>query len=487
MGGLYQIFSCLSKVGPVWDTAGCERAALDGGSRFAAIVGGAGGDAARLGTPLRAARPERTPGGFRLYSRADERRIRSMQAHMAAASRRRGRRLAVAESAASVVPPAAPRRSSTPLVAAAEAFDATRFDALLDAAFALGQLTAIRDVVLPVLVEVGDALGAREITVGHEHFASHLIERRLLSLAQGWEAGRGRCAARLSVGRAPHARLVCFGLVLADRGWRIAYLGADTPSIRCRRERVDGGRRRRPLRPATPSLLAGADEIAELARAVARSSPGDGASARACIAPGGLLRRGRPRGHGAAARRAPGASVGGRLAVAGIARRATSLQARPLVLSTGSRMARPRRRRRFAQAAAPPCAARPSRARPRRPSAAAGAARGRSPAPPRGTRPCAARRAARRRHALPGAPSRRAGASCAASGVELMDLDVLQREDRLAACVPTDGSGVTSTSTRLPDTTRSGEREGDDLGNALSVADRRSRRRECDRRRRQPM
>ena len=45
----------------------------------------------------------------------------------------------------------------------------------LDAAFSFGQLTAIRDVVLPALVEIGERWERAHLAVGHEHFASHLI------------------------------------------------------------------------------------------------------------------------------------------------------------------------------------------------------------------------------------------------------------------------------------------------------------------------
>ena len=175
--------------------------------------------------------PERTSGGFRLYSRADERRIRSMQAHMARGiAPAEAAALALSESPVEVVPPAQPAVLVEALVLAAEAFDATRFDALLDAAFTFGQLTAIRDVVLPTLVEIGSRWASADITVGHEHFASHLIERRLLALAKGWEAGRGPLALLACPSGERHTLgLVCFGLLLGDRGWRIAYLGADTP------------------------------------------------------------------------------------------------------------------------------------------------------------------------------------------------------------------------------------------------------------------
>ena len=123
------------------------------------------------------------------------------------------------------------RRCSTALVAAAEAFDATRFDALLDAALTRGTVAGIRDVVLPILREIGRRWERNELTVGQEHFASHLVERRLLT--HGARAGMP-ATAPLALLACPSGErhtlgLVCFGLVLADRGWRIAYLGADTP------------------------------------------------------------------------------------------------------------------------------------------------------------------------------------------------------------------------------------------------------------------
>jgi len=175
--------------------------------------------------------PDRSSGGYRLYSSADQRRVRSMQAHMArglAAAQAAG--LAVAESTAEIVAPSEPGALIAALIGAAEDYDATRFDALLDAAFTAGLLAGIRDVVLPLLVEIGERWATGALTVGHEHFASHLLERRLLALAQGWEAGRGPRALLACPPRERHTLgLVCFGLVLADQGWRIAYLGADTP------------------------------------------------------------------------------------------------------------------------------------------------------------------------------------------------------------------------------------------------------------------
>ncbi len=175
--------------------------------------------------------PQRSSGGFRLYSTADERRIHAMQRHMAEGiAPAQAAALALAESAAREIPSTRPGELVAALMTAARAFDATDFDKQLDIAFSFGHLAAIRDVVLPTLVEIGDRWERAELAVGHEHFASHLIERRLLSLAQGWEAGRGPLALLACPAGERHTLgLVCFGLLLADQGWRISYLGADTP------------------------------------------------------------------------------------------------------------------------------------------------------------------------------------------------------------------------------------------------------------------
>ncbi len=174
-------------------------------------------------------RPERTSGGFRLYTPADERRIAAMRTHLE-------RGLAAAQAARLALReidddrPSQPQALVDAMVGAAQAFDAPRLEALLDAAFALGRAAAIRDVVLPVLREVGRRWERDVLTVGQEHYASHVIERRLLTLAAGWNAGTGPLAVLACPPGERHAlALLCFGLALADLGWRICYLGEDTP------------------------------------------------------------------------------------------------------------------------------------------------------------------------------------------------------------------------------------------------------------------
>lgn len=175
--------------------------------------------------------PTRTEGGYRLYSTDDERRVLAMTAHMS-------RGVAAAEAAqaalADVEPagdlPSDPGELVEALLGAVAAYDASAVDRLLAGAFALSRTAAIGEVLMPFLHEVGERWAAGALTIAHEHFASHLVERRLLQQAVDWESGKGPLALLACPSGERHAlALLSFGVALADHGWRIAYLGADTP------------------------------------------------------------------------------------------------------------------------------------------------------------------------------------------------------------------------------------------------------------------
>jgi methanogenic corrinoid protein MtbC1 len=88
----------------------------------------------------------------------------------------------------------------------------------------------LSEVIVPFLHDVGDRWERGELSVAQEHFASNLIRGRLLALARGWGAGIGR---RALLACPPEERhdlgLIAFGLALRARGWRIDFLGSDTP------------------------------------------------------------------------------------------------------------------------------------------------------------------------------------------------------------------------------------------------------------------
>ena len=85
-------------------------------------------------------------------------------------------------------------------------------------------------VLVPYLRELGERWARGDATVAQEHFASNLLRGRLLGLARSWDLGAGpRAVLACAEGELHDLPLVCFGLALRARGWRISYLGSDTP------------------------------------------------------------------------------------------------------------------------------------------------------------------------------------------------------------------------------------------------------------------
>ena len=180
--------------------------------------------------------PARTEGGRRLYSEEDEHRVRAIQAHLESGlSAAEAARLALASDT-----PATPATGSGDALhrereALRQALDTLNADAahgVLDrvlGAFTLD--TVLAGIVLPYLRDLGERWERGEASVGQEHFASNLIRGRLLALARGWERGDGPSAlVACASGEQHDLPLIMFGLALRNRGWRIVFLGADTPA-----------------------------------------------------------------------------------------------------------------------------------------------------------------------------------------------------------------------------------------------------------------
>jgi DNA-binding transcriptional MerR regulator len=178
--------------------------------------------------------PSRSAGGFRLYSEEDEARVRRMRAHQERGlSAAQAARLALegGETMEEVGPAADLGDAATELRLALEHFDEVEAQALFDRLVASLTLDSVlADVVLPVLREIGDRWERGEISVAQEHFAANMIRGRLLGLARGWGQGRGpRALLACAPGELHDLGLISFGLALRARGWRITFLGPDTP------------------------------------------------------------------------------------------------------------------------------------------------------------------------------------------------------------------------------------------------------------------
>ena len=174
--------------------------------------------------------PARSPGGFRLYSRDDEARIRRMTELI-------GQGLSAAEAArqARTAPEPLPRSPVSDiagqLCAALDSFDDQAAHAALDRLFATVSVeAALAEVLIPYLHDLGKRWAAGSASVAQEHFAASLIRGRLLGLARDWGTGPGPTVLLACLPGEDHdLGLVAFGVLLARRGWRVTFLGADTP------------------------------------------------------------------------------------------------------------------------------------------------------------------------------------------------------------------------------------------------------------------
>ncbi len=217
-------------------------------------------------------RPVRSAGGYRLYGHEDERRVREVIAlrdqgvSAAEASRRvlaterggpsdyddgsdgsgqagaadggRGTNGAGPASGAGTPNGSAPPglRADPPMLVAqlldaVTALDEDRAHAVLDIAFVERSVeSAIIDVLLPLFVRVGEMWELGRIGIAQEHFASSLVRRRLGALSLTWGVGTGPVAVlACPPGEFHDIVLLSFGVLLGRAGWRIRYLGPDTP------------------------------------------------------------------------------------------------------------------------------------------------------------------------------------------------------------------------------------------------------------------
>jgi len=117
------------------------------------------------------------------------------------------------------------------LAAALEQLDEPTAQAVLDRLMASATVEALlSDVVLPFLRELGEGWEQGRVPVAQEHFASNVIRGRLLGLARGWGRGVGPLALLACLPGEQHdIGLLAFGIALRAHGWRILFLGPDTP------------------------------------------------------------------------------------------------------------------------------------------------------------------------------------------------------------------------------------------------------------------
>lgn len=229
--------------------------------------------------------PVRSDGGFRLYSAADEQRVRSMQRHLeAGVSAAQAAQLALSETSTisdDQPQPAGLEPLAGQLRAALDRLDEPGANAVLDRLFAAFTLeTVLRDVVLVYLRELGERWERGDASIAQEHFASNLLRGRLLGLARGWGRSTGPTTLlACAPGELHDLPLIVFGLVLAGHGWAIAYLGPDTPVATLRDASAGVEPDLVVVSASATERLRGAEaELTELARVIPLALAGAGAS-----------------------------------------------------------------------------------------------------------------------------------------------------------------------------------------------------------------
>jgi len=187
--------------------------------------------------------PTRSPGGFRLYSADDEARVRRTHAYIGdGLSAAEAARLAASEPSAAAAggPVDGPAGDDqAPVVTylavqlrdALDRYDAAGAHAALDRLLAAYSVEfAVTEVVIPYLHELGERWAAGEVSVAQEHFAANLVRGRLLGLARDWgSTGPSSAVLACLPGEDHDLGLVLLGVLMARRGWRVTFLGANTP------------------------------------------------------------------------------------------------------------------------------------------------------------------------------------------------------------------------------------------------------------------
>ena len=182
-------------------------------------------------------KPRRLPGNQRLYSDQDVAAIRWLQrrtdeglsiSHAIRLLHVRLRDGIVSSPSASVEAGRPTGALADGLTRALLALDVGTADQILSEAFAMYRVEEVcLGVMAPTLVEVGERWHTGEISVATEHFASSFVRRKLFSLFNVHESGRGR--GLVFAGCAPdewhEIGMLMISLFLVRQGVRLSYLG----------------------------------------------------------------------------------------------------------------------------------------------------------------------------------------------------------------------------------------------------------------------
>jgi methanogenic corrinoid protein MtbC1 len=174
-------------------------------------------------------RPVRTAGGQRRYSEMDVQRVEWLRDRIRDGWRI-GEAARVIDEATSVALDK-PSDLRDTLIAAIAENDPRAVSATLDQAFAVLRLEqALAEVVTPALQWAGDAWHRGELSVAQEHAITAKVRAHLGKLISEGRGGvRGSAVLACAPGEHHDIGLLMLAVMLRADGWRVEFLGADTP------------------------------------------------------------------------------------------------------------------------------------------------------------------------------------------------------------------------------------------------------------------
>ncbi|WP_150270639.1 MerR family transcriptional regulator [Paenibacillus tepidiphilus] len=194
-------------------------------------------------TRYQAVTPERTESGYRLYTQEniddlrwlkEQTETHNMSISQAVRMLKESRRKALEDrmTAASGTPGDAFDKMKEQIYSALLEFQGERANGLIDFGFSLyGYEAMFHQVLVPILIKVGDAWEEGTATVAQEHYMTHMISNRFYQFFHVFpvHAHLPKVLAFCPEGEHHQVGLLLFSLFLRKSGVEVIYLGANTP------------------------------------------------------------------------------------------------------------------------------------------------------------------------------------------------------------------------------------------------------------------
>ena len=173
--------------------------------------------------------PVRTPGGQRRYSERDVQRVEWLRDRIRDGWRIGEAARVIDEAGAAALDEPVELRDA--LIASIRDSDPVMLSSTLDQAFAVLPLEqALTDVVTPALRWTGEAWHRGELSIAQEHAITAKVRAHLDRLISDGQGGvHGIAVLACAPGERHDVGLLMLAVMLRTDGWRVEFLGADTP------------------------------------------------------------------------------------------------------------------------------------------------------------------------------------------------------------------------------------------------------------------